>query len=154
MLHWLGQGCMLTRIPTYAKSLRKRFQTTRIATNLKRMIDSHIAYMEEQAGKLEPYKCGRVSHSSSHPCANRATPVIARQSLALDVQIKERSHGHAHCPPPNTFNFTNAPASSANTSPVTSIRTIVSPAVFFASLKASRCLCPLSDFRMSPVGSL
>jgi hypothetical protein len=29
----------------------------------------------------------------------------------------------AHCPPPNTFNFTNAPASSSNTSAVTSIRT-------------------------------
>jgi hypothetical protein len=43
----------------------------------------------------------------------------------------------AHCPPPNTFNFTNAPASVAITSPVTSIRTIVSPAVFFASLNAS-----------------
>jgi len=42
-----------------------------------------------------------------------------------------------HCPPPNTFNLTNAPATVAMTSPVTSIRTIVSHAVFLASLKAS-----------------
>ncbi|EXI77124.1 MAG: hypothetical protein AW10_04018 [Candidatus Accumulibacter appositus] len=33
-------------------------------------------------------------------------------------------------PTSNTFNFTNAAASSANTSPVTSMRTIVSPARF------------------------
>jgi hypothetical protein len=29
-----------------------------------------------------------------------------------------------HCPPPNTFNFTNVPASSANISPATSIRNL------------------------------
>jgi hypothetical protein len=36
----------------------------------------------------------------------------------------DRLTARSHCPPPNTFNFTNAPASSANTSPVTSIRTL------------------------------
>ena len=48
-----------------------------------------------------------------------------------------RPAGLSHCPPPNTFNLTNAPASNANTSLVTNIRTIVNPAVFVASLKAS-----------------
>ena len=65
---------------------------------------------------------------------NRLLEALVGEALGAD---RHNPGALIHCPPPNTFNFTNAPASVAMTSPVTSIRTIVSHAVFFASLNAS-----------------
>jgi len=56
MLHWLGQ-VHAQQNPTYATQFEETFQTTR--NELKKMIDLHIAYMNKQASKLPPYKCGQ-----------------------------------------------------------------------------------------------
>lgn len=58
MLHWLGQ-VHFQQNRTYAKNFGEMFQTnSENRDELKNMIDSHIAYMEKQARKLPPYKCG------------------------------------------------------------------------------------------------
>jgi hypothetical protein len=58
MLHWLGQ-VHVQQNPAYATEFEETFQTTRALDELKKMIDSHIAYMEKQARELKPYECGQ-----------------------------------------------------------------------------------------------
>ncbi len=97
-------------------------------------VSGSLALPEPFGDPLEQVLLSAVTPSPSLPWQ-------LHPSLTAAPKSGNRFHGgSAHCPPPNTFNLTNAPASSANTKPVTSIRTIVSPAVFFASLNASRRL--------------
>ena len=57
MLHWLGQ-VHAQQNRAYATMFEETFQTNRANRDeLKKMIDSHIAYMEERASKLPPYEC-------------------------------------------------------------------------------------------------